>query len=229
MDEAEISNGWRLCEELTVKQAALLYAGFDPASNEGTFCEGWKPHERPAGYEAAKQSISSALRKGKISGTNVEIEQTDWNGNPAGYIPNTTDINASDVDRDSLVQWLRLKGVTTGFFFPAVTDTPGYLDPAHLRYAPKLAAAVLVWQAMEDENLRKTGKPIADMTTWLESRYKEFGLVHKQGGKNKDGEATHKIGDRNGGAIEQVCKVANWEIEGRAPTTPGGQPTHPTD
>ena len=50
MDEAEIANGWRLCEELTVKQAALLFAGCDPASNEGTNCEEWKPHERPTGY-----------------------------------------------------------------------------------------------------------------------------------------------------------------------------------
>ena len=222
MDEAAISNGWRLCEELTVKQAALLFAGCDPASREGTFCEGWKPHERPEGYEGAKQSISAALRKGRITGTHVKLPETDWNGSIVGDLPNTTDIDASDVDHDSLVQWLRSKGVTTGFFFPAVADTPGYLDPGHTRYAFKLAAAVHVWQAMEDENLRKSGRPIPDMTTWLESRYKEFGLVHKQAGKSSRGEVTHKIGDRNGGAIQQVCQVANWEVDGRAPTTPGG-------
>lgn len=222
MDKAEISNGWRLCDELTVKQAALLFAGCDPASNEGANCEKWQAHERPAGYEGAKQSISSALLKGRITGTHIELRDTDWNGNTVGYLPNTTDIDSSEVNRDSLVEWLRSKGVITGFFFPNVsTDTPGYLDPDHPRFAPKLAAAVHVWQAMEDENLRKTGKPIADMTAWLESRYKEFNLVHKQGGKNARGEATHRVGDRNGGAITQVCQVANWEGEGRAPTTPG--------
>lgn len=216
MDEAEIANGWRLCEELTVKQAALLFAGCDPASNEGTNCEEWKPHERPTGYEGAKQSISSALRKGRITGTHVELPEMDWNGNLVGYHPNTTDINASDVDRESLVQWLRSNGVTTGFFFPSGAGTPDYLDSKHPRYRKELAAAVSAWLALEDQNLLKGKTPKQALTAWVESRYKELGLFHeKDEPKNK----TTK-GDVNKSAIERVVAFANWK-DGGPPKTPG--------
>jgi len=63
-DEPQISDLWRLCDHLTVKQASLLLVGIDPASEIGTYIEGWKPHERPKGYEAVKQAISSGLRGG---------------------------------------------------------------------------------------------------------------------------------------------------------------------
>ena len=220
MHPYEISNYWRLCDSLSIKQAALLIMGIDPESEIGTYCEGWKPHERPKGYGAVTQALTASLLSALIKGKHFCLSETDINGNFIGEIPGTTDIDRSTMGSGSITAWLKGQGVKTGFFFPMATDTPDYLDPGHPRYAPKLAAAVRVWQAMEDENLRKTGKPIADMTAWLESRYKEFGLVHKQGGKNTRGEATHKVGDRNGGAITQVSQVANWEGEGRAPTTP---------
>lgn len=216
MDEAEISNSWRLCEELTVKQAALLFAGYDPASNDGTYCEEWKPNERPAGYEGAKQSISSALRKGRITGIHVPLPERDWNGNHVGDLPNTTDLDQSEVDRDSLVQWLRSRGVTTGFFFPAVANTPGYLDPDHMRFAPKLAAAVKAWEAMEDANLLGILKPKPAMEKWLSVNYKALGLVQKQ--SNEKG--GYKIGDMSKQAVKDVAAFANWETDGGATKTP---------
>jgi hypothetical protein len=214
----EISNSWRLCDEYTVVQAALLFAGCSPDSNEGTQCEEWKPHERPYGYEGAKQSISSALRKGLISGTNVEITEFDWNSNPCGEIPNTTDLKFSFVERDSLVLWLRSKGVTTGFFFPNVsTDIPGYLDPNNKRFAPKLAAAVKAWEAMEDVNLLGNLKPKMAMERWLEVNYKALKLVQKQSSV-KDG---YSIGDMSKSAVKDVAAFANWETDGAPTKTPG--------
>ena len=133
------------------------------------------------------------------------------------------DWGETTVEKEDVCVWLKSKNFASDFFLPEVVSTsvPDYLNPSHSRYAHKLAAAVRAWQAMEDENLRRKRKPIAGMTAWLESRYKEFGLVHKQGGKNKRGEVTHKAGDRNDGAIEQVCKIANWEPDGGSSTTPG--------
>ena len=98
---------------------------------------------------------------------------------------------------------------------------PDYLDPKNPRYAAKLEAAVKVWLAMEDENLRRGRTPAQAMIAWLESRYAQFGLIHKQSGKNSNGETTYKIGERNDGAIKEVAKVANWESDGGAPKTPG--------
>lgn len=82
----------------------------------------------------------------------------------------------------------------------------GYLDPEHPRYAPKLAAAIKVWEAMEDENLLKGKGTVAAMKSWLEPRYKELGLIHK--------------GKINNTAIQEVAKVANWNEDGGAPSTP---------
>ena len=50
---------WRLCDELSVLQAALLVIGEDP-SKENAYAENWKLHEGPAGYEAVKTAITKA-------------------------------------------------------------------------------------------------------------------------------------------------------------------------
>ena len=63
---------WRLCDELTVIQAALLIAGDDPSSAQ-EYVEQWEPAKRPLGYEAAKAAISHALRCGEIEGTWIRL------------------------------------------------------------------------------------------------------------------------------------------------------------
>jgi hypothetical protein len=122
------------------------------------------------------------------------------------------------IGRDDLSEWLESNGMKTGFFFPDSTDAPDYLDPKNSRYAPKLAAAVRVWQAMEDENLRRGKNPFSAMEQYLESRYKEYGLFHE-----KDNQKNGTVaGDINKTAISEVAKVANWQPGGGAPKTPGG-------
>lgn len=219
LSDSEISDYWRLCDEFTVSQAAFLVVGIDPSSETGTLCESWKTHERPAGYEATKQAISAALRKGSIAGNNVAVPELDWNGNHVDDYPNSTHIEKSVVDRDSLTLWLRSRGIMSSFFFPVgKTDSPNYLDPSSKRFAPKLAASVKAWQAMEDENLTRGKSPLQALETWLESRYKELGLVHlTDNEKNKT-----KSGDINKSAVSEAAKVANWLPTGGVPKTPGG-------
>lgn len=53
---------WRLCDELTIVQAALLVAGEDPATS-GAFVENWEYDKRPSGYEAVKTAITYRIRK----------------------------------------------------------------------------------------------------------------------------------------------------------------------
>lgn len=73
------------------------------------------------------------------------------------------------IAREHLIAWLASRGHKTGFFFPNdSTDTPGYLDTNHKRFAPKLAAAVKAWEAMEDANLQGDLKPKSAMERWLE-------------------------------------------------------------
>jgi len=44
---------WRVCDELSIIQAALLIAGRNPSS-DAAYVERLEPENRPVGYEAAK-------------------------------------------------------------------------------------------------------------------------------------------------------------------------------
>jgi hypothetical protein len=196
---------WRLCDELSVVQAALLTVGCNPSSEEGTNCEEWKPHERPHGYDAAKTAISNALRRGLIKGELIPILDFDFNGNPNGYIENSININQSLVSVDSLRLWLHERGFKEGFFFPLVKDNfPDYLDKQNPRYAPKLAAAVSAWKAVTDAG-KKSPKQALDK--WLRENAAQFGLTNDEGKPIEQ-------------AIEDCSKVANWNQSGGAPKTP---------
>lgn len=85
-----------------------------------------------------------------------------------------------------------------------------YLDPNHPRFSAKLAAAVRAWEAVSESN----GKSIkAELESWLLQHASELGLVKSSGEINQLG-------------IEEVAKVANWQVTGGAPKTPGGNHTH---
>lgn len=82
------------------------------------------------------------------------------------------------------------------------SSVPGYLDPSHPRYSPKLAASVLAWEAMEDENLCRGVSPKSAITTWLTNNHKAIGL------------------DLSKSGIGEVATVVNWKTTGGAPVTP---------
>ena len=202
---------WRLCDELTVIQAALLTVGVNP-SGDGLYVEGRDHDKRPDGYEATKDAISKALRHKQILG---EMAPQDTYGtiyidlnNPANRKSYTVDVAKSTVVVESLKKWLSEKGVRSDFFFPEGPTTPYYLDPSHDRYAPKLAAAVKAWEATEDPSLVEGKTPKQALTMWLRENASEFGLADENGKPNES-------------AIKEVAKVGNWRPEGGAPKTSG--------
>jgi hypothetical protein len=189
---------WRLCEELTVLQAALLLVDCDP-SKVG------RNSIRP-GLEAAQNAIANALRRGGVTGKVVPLY--DWNpkSETSEVIADSLDVTNSQVDVNSLRKWLATRGVTTGFFFPN-PQPHDYLDPGHPRYAPKLAAAVRAWMALEDQSLVIGKSPKQALTKWLRENASEFDLSDEDGKPNELG-------------IEEAAKVANWQRTGGAPKTP---------
>jgi hypothetical protein len=199
---------WRLCDELNVIQAALLVAGCDPSGNEDNI-EEWNPEDRPAGYQAAKIAISKALLCYAIAGQIVPL----YEGNPDSFhyrpIKGTLELSQSRVEVASLRTWLAGRGVKTGFFFPDTGGTPDYLDPRHPRYAPKLAAAVHAWLAIENESAVSGKSPKQALARWLREHAIQFGLTDGEGKPNETG-------------VEEIAKVANWQLSGGAPKTPGG-------
>jgi hypothetical protein len=199
---------WRLCDELNIVQAALLVAGADPSCDAG-YVENWDIERRPVGYEAAKAAISSALMRGTIIGKMIPIYKMVDFDKPYAPEDGSVDVMKSRVDVESLRTWLEDRGVRTGFFFPEQAIVQDYLDPKHPRYAPKLAAAVLAWLAIDDESALKGKTPKQALSKWLREQAARFGMTDEDGKPNETG-------------IEEAAKVANWQPGGGAPKTPGG-------
>lgn len=204
--ECVISDWWRLTDKLSVHDAALLIVGVDPNSEEGSNCQKKKPYEQPHGYGAVVRGISAAIGK-KIDGTHIPFYETDINGNRMDPVEGTINTDESTVNVESLVAWLRSFGIKDGFFLPrhAIESGPAYLDKNHPRYAPKLAAAVNAWLATENKG-GQTAKKAIDK--WLRMNASQYGLIKEDGNPNES-------------AIEELSKVANWELKGGAPKTPG--------
>ena len=199
-DEIDITY-WRLCDEFTIQEAALLVVGENPSAH--TYVERQDPDKQPAGYEAASVAILRALSSGAIKGRIVACTDTDMNGNE--FPIDGTVAMSSLVDRTSVREWLRSRGVTTGFFFPERSTTADYLDPQHPRYAPKLAAAVRAWTEVKNPGNKTPKQAIGK---WLRENAAQFALTDEDGKPNETG-------------IEEVSKVANWQPSGGAPKTPG--------
>lgn len=192
---------WRLCDELTVHQAALLTVGENPGQLSDA--ERLSYENRPTGYEAAKSGIQNALRSGKIIGTVEPKLEPGLNGLES--VLGTVDVHESRVEVESLKAWLASRGFRKGFFFPEQTETPDYLDPNNGRYAPKLAAAVRAWLDVS-EVAGRTPKQMIEK--WLREHAAQFDLVDDKGKPNETG-------------ILEIAKVANWQPGGGAPKTPG--------
>lgn len=192
---------WKLCDQLTIVEAALLLVGVDPSSEAGMFCESRDSYERPGGYDAAKNAIAAGLRARTIKGRLLTMNEGDGIHPLADY---PVDVTQSTVEVQSLRSWLANRGIKSGFFFPAAVGAPDYLDPGNPRFAPKLAAAIQAWQAVTDPN----GKhPKQAVIKWLREHATRLGLADDQGRPNET-------------AIEEVAKVVNWQPGGGAPRTP---------
>lgn len=191
---------WRLCDELSVVEAALLIVGEDPSGVQ-EYIDQWKPEERPNGYNAAKAALVNAIKARRLTASIVELD----------YELAGPDWHQTTIAVEDLRTWLRSRGIKTGFFFPEPETDPDYLSRSHPDYSTKLAAAIGAWMAVSaDPDLRR-GKSVKQaLIVWLRQRANEFGLTKEDGNPNEQG-------------IEDVAKIANWDTRGGAPKTPGNE------
>jgi hypothetical protein len=193
---------WRLCDEFSVVQAALLIVDEDPAGTQD-YIDGWEPHRRPSGYEAAFAALSSSILSSRLP-ANLQLSDVTEFGEGG-----TPDWRRTTVKLEDLKAWLAGRGIRPMFFFPDATDGPEYLDSNHPNYAPKLAAAVGAWGAVSADPELLRGKSVKQaLLIWLRRNADHYSLTKDDGSPNEQG-------------IEEVAKIANWDTKGGAPKTPG--------
>lgn len=73
---------WRLCDELSVVQAALLIVGQDPAPIQEHILN-WQPPERPPGFDAAFSALKNAINATTLPATvRRQSWERGWNEDP---------------------------------------------------------------------------------------------------------------------------------------------------
>jgi len=229
----EIDTLWNLHEDFSIADAAALVAGYNPTlvqrCEQDTLI-----HQSFPRYPVVLDALTRAITNGRLKaairisareygyadrmadieyfafiedalpeGNTVEADEVLAKDRSCIYKP-LPDWSLSTIAREDLIDWLRRRGVSSGFFFPAGTDAPDYLDPGNPRYASKLAAAVRAWQAVTDSG---GASPKQALVKWLREHAAEFGLTDDEGKQNETG-------------IDEVAKVANWQPGGGAPKTP---------
>jgi len=207
-------NGWTDTEG--IEPARVAYAALINAITDGTLKAMVRCNARLQGFQeypnhgeyARRRSWDENLGIGDIPDG---IEGVIYKGAP--------DWNKTTIKRKDLTDWLKSRGVTTGFFFPEASDTPAtapastpdYLNPKHPHYTPKLAAAVKAWQALADIDVQRKSVKQA-LGDWLLDHAHALELMKDDGNPNYT-------------AIDEIAKVANWNQGGGAPKTP--TPTKP--
>jgi len=214
---------WRLCDELSVIQAALLIVGCDPSESQDMLMN-WESHQRPTGFNAALAALKHAILAGRLPATiRRSAWERGWNEEPGedeniGHDSRARQIiykadpdwSLTTATVDDLRTWLRGRGLKSGFFFPEESESVDYCDPKNQHYSPKLAAAIGAWEAASKDSTLTRGKTVKQaIVIWLRRNADRFGLTKDDGSPNEQG-------------IEEVSKIANWDTKGGAPKTPGG-------
>lgn len=213
----DVIDYWKLCDRVTLFQAAVLITGFDPGSHSSSNMvdHGWDRgavFPEPPGYGAVNTALLVAVRNGELDVQIVERREYDQNGNDMGAIPGTVDIDASYVSTTSIRKFLKERNFHSDFFIPQQDPSlPGYLDPDHPCYAAKLAAAVDAWTVVTTEKKYESElTPKQLMEKWLRINAARYSLNKSDGKLNEEG-------------ISQITKIANWKPEGGASRTPGSK------
>ena len=174
----EIDSLWNLAEDFDITNAASLVAGYDPVMVERCKLDTSFDRTFPR-YPIALRALTHAITNGRVKatlrysareygyademadleyyeanftkgvGTSAEMGENLSNDHSCFYHP-FPDWSLSTIARDDLMEWLRSRGIQDGYFFQTTSNAPDYLDPRNPRYAPKLAAALLAWQAVTD-------------------------------------------------------------------------------
>ena len=203
MNEQDPLNLWRLAADLSVEDAAILIAGGDPSNQDSEHEElldqrvFFKRTTGHTGFTAAFTALKSAVQREQLKTLRQfksDMDEAD------GREPDWT---KTMIDVDDLKNWLRGRGFTSGFFFPAApAEISEFLDPNHDHFAPELALAVAVWNALSSQQRFPFG-PKAAIKNWIAENPNAWN------GKEPLSNA----------GMERIATLVNWQSIGGAPRT----------
>jgi len=197
---------WRLCEALIVVQATLLILDLDPDNYLNLSDSVSK--DAPEGFNPTIQTLKHAILNGQIP-AKIIYEYDEFSLLGDADLQQNPDWSSTTILVDDLRSWLKERDSKPKFFFPEEKDTPDFLNPKHDHYAPKLAAAINAWQAVNSDPKLTVGKTVKQaLMKWLRRNADQFGLTKDDGTLNEQG-------------IEEISKISNWDAKGGSPKTPG--------
>ena len=197
---------WTLIDDVTVIQAALMAADLNPSEWEYEV-DSRDPNTMPNAFEPVRKLIVNAVLRGNLSA--YQVDDYGENGQNLGLCERKTTIA-----RDDLIDFFEEKGLKSRYFEKTGIST----DPQNSSfefYSLKLDAAIAAWKAVTKEKHRLNKcTPKQAIETWLRENAKEYNLIKKNGTTNEKG-------------IEEISKVANWQIQGGAPSVVAKYPVPP--
>jgi hypothetical protein len=200
---------WKLCDDFSVVQAALLILGEDPTELQYDV-ERAEQQDKPENFEPVFAALKGAVEEKRLPAKVKGVMEADFLADNWERETAKIDWCRTMIRREDLVEWLLSHNFKPGFFFEQPANAPDYLDPKHPNYSPKLAAAVRAWEAVTTDNryFKKGKSPKNNIESWLTAHAAEYCLLKKNGKINTE-------------AIEnQIAKVVNWKPDGGAPKTP---------
>ncbi len=202
--DPELSH-WLICDELTILQAVYLHFGDAPVDPDQFQSQklDYVDDMPVVGWNAIMTAIKGALKSKAIEGELVFYDGM----NKQPFTTDAIDPTRSTINVASLKLWLRRKGVHSEFFGITLESIQlPFLDPNHPRYSSKLAASIIAWQSMQDNDLKGV-TPKAALVKWLKKNAEHFNLLNPDGSFNTKG-------------IDGCATVANWKTKGGSPKTP---------
>ena len=188
---------------MTIFQVASLAVGLDPTpsavANSFNPAAARIPPEVMDNFNIVLQAVSLAAVDEPVL-----LDAIVRYGNPPDFQGGKMSLHGSTVSFSAVVRWFDEREIRPEFFFPVHKIAPmDFMDPDHNRFAPELALAVTVWQAMATAGPLKKS-PRAALETWIREHPEAWLGPNPLGQKAKERRLTMTNWKPDGG-MQKTC------------------------
>lgn len=216
---------WRLCDPLSLEDAAALLAGYDPEEINRQQNDTGFDQNHPFLYTmetslrnavlSNRLQVMRRVSTGKYHHIRMAGDESEGWWEPVDELS----LSGTLVAVDDLKNWLTSMGVDGGFFFTEHegiepgSNRPDPMNKNSKFYAPKLAAAIEAWETLQqDPKLQDANAVVKEATDWLTENAERLNILWTD---PKTGET---IPPKS--TIEAMAKIINWNDKGGVNKTP---------